>query len=67
MTEATLKVTAAPENVQVAVVGFESSYQAVETVVEFVQKGLPIAAMELLDETVRIIGGGLLTSRALSR
>lgn len=50
VTEAVLKVTAKPENVQVAVIAFPSTYKAVSTVIDAVQRGLPLAALELLDE-----------------
>ena len=49
VTEAVLKVTAKPENVQVAVVAFPSTQKAVDTAVGVVGKGLQVAAMELLD------------------
>ena len=49
-TEAVLKVTAKPDNEQVAVIAFPSTYKAVSTVIDAVQQGLPLAAMELLDE-----------------
>lgn len=52
VTEAVLKVTALPENVHVAVIPFPSTHQAVSTVVHFAKQGVPIAAMELLDETI---------------
>ena len=50
VTEAVLKVTSKPENVQVAVIAFPSSAKAVNTVIDVVQKGLPLAAVELLDD-----------------
>ena len=50
VTEAVLKVTAKPENEQVAVIAFPSTYKAVSTVIDAVQRGLPLAALELLDE-----------------
>ena len=50
ITEAVLKVTAKPENEQVAVIAFPNSYKAVSTVIDAVQQGLPLAALELLDE-----------------
>lgn len=51
VTEAVLKVTAKPQNEQVAVLAFPSSYKAVSTVIEIVRRGLPVAAVELLDST----------------
>lgn len=50
VTEAVLKITAKPENEQVAVIAFPSTYKAVSTVIDAVQQGLPLAALELLDE-----------------
>ena len=50
VTEAVLKVTAKPKNEQVAVIAFPSTYEAVSTVIDAVQQGLPLAALELLDE-----------------
>ena len=56
VTEAVLKVTAKPENEQVAVIAFPSTYNAVSTVIDAVQQGLPLAALELLDEyTMRCV------------
>ena len=50
VTEATLKVTAKPTNEHVAVVAFPSMQKAVNTVIELVQKGMQVAAVEFLDE-----------------
>ena len=50
VTEAVLKVTAKPENEEVAVIAFPNTYKAVSTVIDAVQQGLPLAALELLDE-----------------
>lgn len=56
VTEAVLKVTAKPENERVAVIAFPSSAKAVSTVIDVVEKGLPLAAIELLDEnTMRAV------------
>ena len=49
VTEAVLKITAKPENERVAVIAFPDCHKAVSTVIEVVQKGLPLAAIELLD------------------
>jgi D-lactate dehydrogenase (cytochrome) len=49
VTEAVLKVTAAPENEQVAAIAFPSTQKAVDTVIELVQKAIPVSALELLD------------------
>ena len=50
VTEAVLKVTSKPQNEQVAVIAFPNSAKAVSTVIDVVQKGIPLAAVELLDE-----------------
>ena len=56
VTEAVLKVTSKPENEQVAVIAFPSSDKAVNTVIDVVQKGIPLAAVELLDDnTMRAV------------
>lgn len=56
VTEAVLKVTSKPENEQVAVIAFPSSDKAVSTVIDVVQKGILLAALELLDEnTMRAV------------
>ncbi len=52
VTEAVLKVTSKPENEQVAVIAFPDSTKAVNTVIDVVQKGIPLAALELLDENI---------------
>lgn len=52
VTEATLKLAAAPRNVRVAVVGFDSTKRAVESVGEFVRRDLNLGAIELLDENI---------------
>lgn len=51
VTEASLKLTRKQENVQVAVAGFPSTHRAVEAAIKVVQSGLPVAAVELLDDT----------------
>ncbi|KAL9048543.1 MAG: hypothetical protein Q9162_007672 [Coniocarpon cinnabarinum] len=50
VTEATLKLTAAPKNQRVAVATFGSIKDAAECVSKTVREGIPIAAVELLDE-----------------
>lgn len=56
VTEAVLKVTSKPINEQVAVIAFPSSATAVDTVIDVVQKGILLAAVELLDEnTMRAV------------
>ena len=51
ITEASLRLTNKPENVQVAVAAFPSTHDAVSTATTLVQKGQPLAAIELLDNT----------------
>lgn len=51
VTEAHLKLTSKPQNERVAVAAFPSNSKAVETAVKVVQSDMPIAAMELLDDT----------------
>lgn len=56
VTEAVLKVTSKPENERVAVIAFPSNAKAVSTVIDVVQKGIPLAAVELLDDnTMRAV------------
>lgn len=50
ITEASLKLTNKPENIQVAVATFPSTHQAAATATKLVQKGQSLAAIELLDE-----------------
>ena len=50
VTEATLKLTAKPANQRVAVAGFSSVKEAAECVSRTVRAGIPIAAVELLDD-----------------
>ena len=58
ITEAVLKVTAKPESEQLAVIAIPSTYKAISTVIDAVQQGLPLAALELLDEgTMRAVDG----------
>ena len=49
VTEAVVRLTAIPQNVQVAVVSFPGLKEAVDSVVELVQQGQQLEAMELLD------------------
>lgn len=56
VTEAVLKVTSKPNNEVVAVIAFPSTAKAVSTVIDVVQKGILLAAVELLDEnTMRAV------------
>lgn len=50
MTEITLRLHAIPESIVAAVVPFPSVEAAVNSVVEMIQAGLPIARVELMDE-----------------
>lgn len=50
VTEATLKVTSAPQNPRVAVASFPSVRDAADCVSRAVRQGIPIAAVELLDD-----------------
>ena len=64
ITEASLKLTNKPENVQVAVAAFPSTHQAAATATRLVQKGLPLAAIELLDDmAMRAVNQGGQTNR----
>ena len=51
ITEASLRLTNKPENVQVAVAAFPTTHQAASTATKLVQRGQPLAAIELLDNT----------------
>lgn len=50
VTEASLKITNKPENLRVATATFPTTQDAVDVVVKVVQQGLPLTAVELLDE-----------------
>jgi D-lactate dehydrogenase (cytochrome) len=50
VTEAVLRVTVLPQNTRVAVAAFPTIHQAAECVDKVVQKGIQVAAVELLDE-----------------
>ncbi|KAK0390919.1 hypothetical protein NLU13_0422 [Sarocladium strictum] len=56
VTEATLKLAVIPEDYAVAVVGFPSIRDAASAAASVMQAGIPIAAMELLDDVqMRVI------------
>ena len=50
VTEAVLKVTSVPKNLHVAVVAFPDTHAAVKTAICLINSGLPIEALELVDE-----------------
>jgi FAD/FMN-containing dehydrogenase len=50
VTEATLKLTVVPEDFSVAVVTFPSIRDAASAAAEVMQAGIPVAAMEIMDE-----------------
>ena len=51
VTEAVVKVTSKPKNVQCAVAAFPSIQSAVNAAVGLVQQEIPVSALEMLDET----------------
>lgn len=64
VTEATLKVTVKPESTSVAVCTFPSIASAADCVGKVVSKGLPIAAIEILDDNqMQFINESGVTSR----
>lgn len=59
VTEATLKLAVVPENYSVAVVPFNTIHDAVSAATHVIRKGIPVAAVELMDETqMRIVNEG---------
>lgn len=65
VTEATLKVTVKPESTSVAVCTFPSIRHAATCVGEVVGQGVPVAAVEILDDVqMRCINEAGMTSRA---
>lgn len=65
VTEATLKVTVKPQNTSVAVCTFGSVREAANAVFKVVGEGVPIAAIELLDDVqMRCINDAGQTSRS---
>ncbi len=64
VTEATLKVTVKPKSENVAVAGFSTIREAAECVAKVVGEGVPIAAVEVLDDVqMRCINESGSTSR----
>jgi D-lactate dehydrogenase (cytochrome) len=64
VTEATLKVTTKPNTTSVAVCSFGSIKQAADCVGKVVNKGIPIAAIELLDDNqMKCINSSGMTDR----
>ncbi len=56
MTEITLRIYPIPEAIQAAICSFPSIADAVQTTIEIIQMGVPIARVELLDgNTVRLV------------
>jgi D-lactate dehydrogenase (cytochrome) len=67
VTEATLKVTTLPQTTSVAVGTFSSVRAAADTVFKVVKAGVPIAAIEILDDVqMRCINASGTTSRSWS-
>lgn len=59
VTEATLKLTVVPEDLSVAVVTFPSIREAASAAAEVMQTGVPVAAMEIMDEVqMRVVNLG---------
>lgn len=59
VTEATLKLAALPSSFSVAVVPFDSLKEAVSAAAAVIRKGVPVAALELMDEEqMRIVNEG---------
>ena len=64
VTEATLKLTTKPQNSRVAVASFPTVRDAAQCVSQVVEKGIPIAAVEILDDVqMRCINESGSTSR----
>ncbi|KAH1413754.1 hypothetical protein KXW40_003773 [Aspergillus fumigatus] len=62
VTEATLKLAVLPENYSVAVVPFNTIHDAVSAATKVIRKGIPVAALELMDETqMRIVNNSGVT------
>lgn len=62
VTEATLKLAVLPESHSVAVVPFGTIHDAVSAATKVIQKGIPVAALELMDEAqMRIVNDGGVT------
>jgi D-lactate dehydrogenase (cytochrome) len=56
MTEITLRIYPIPEAIQAAICSFPSISDAVDTTIEIIQMGIPIARVELLDgNTIRMV------------
>jgi len=65
VTEATLKVTTKPNTTSVAVCSFGSVRQAADCVAKVVSEGVPIAAIEILDDVqMKCINAAGMTDRA---
>ncbi|KAI1840667.1 hypothetical protein JX265_006124 [Neoarthrinium moseri] len=65
VTEATLKVTVKPQSTSVAVCAFDSIRQAADCVAQVVGQGVPVAAVEILDdEQMKCINAAGTTSKS---
>ena len=62
VTEATLKLAAVPDHTSVAVVPFKDVRSAVSAAADVIRKGVPVAAVELMDEVqMRVVNEGGIT------
>ncbi|KAH6657185.1 hypothetical protein BKA67DRAFT_513771 [Truncatella angustata] len=65
VTEATLKVTVKPQSTSVAVCAFDTIRQAADCVAKVVGQGVPVAAVEILDdEQMKCINAAGMTSKS---
>lgn len=65
VTEATLKLAVIPECQSVAVVTFPTIRQAVKAATSVIRRGIPVAAVELMDDVqMRVVNEGGATGRA---
>lgn len=62
VTEVTLKLAVLPENYSVAVVPYNTIFDAVSAATKVIRKGILVAALELMNETqMRIVNEGGVT------
>jgi len=65
VTEATLKLTTKPNSTSVAVCSFGTIKQAADCVAKVVSEGVPIAAVEILDDVqMKVINGSGMTNKS---